>query len=148
MINLQPINKNNWEDCLNLAVTPQQSQFIPTNVYSLAQAKVYETCEPFGIYNTQTLIGFVMVARFSGIYWISRLMIDQRFQGQGFGKQALEKAVHLLKKRIGTAEIRTSIAKQNIIGLQLFKSIGFQPLTLENNDTEIVLRWATKEEEW
>ena len=62
MISLQPINESNFLQAFALEVTENQKQFVSNPIRSLAQAYVYRNqCQPFGIYNDKTMVGYVMV---------------------------------------------------------------------------------------
>ena len=105
-----------WDECdriIKLKVKKDQKSFVDPNADSLieayfaiteAQIKVY----PFGIYYGRKAVGFIMVAydvpwatKYYGLpekyYYIWRFMIDKKYQGQGFGKEALRLAIEFIK---------------------------------------------------
>ena len=62
MISLQPINESNFLQAFALEVSEDQQKFVSDPIRSLAQAYVYrDQCQPFGIYNDDTMVGYVMV---------------------------------------------------------------------------------------
>jgi len=62
MINLRKITEENFIDAFNLKLAPGQERFVSHPVRSLAQAYVYrEQCQPFGIYDDDIMVGYVMV---------------------------------------------------------------------------------------
>ena len=87
MITLRPISKDNFWDCIDLAVHPEQQSFVTSNAISIAQSKVQPECIPLAIYHEDVMVGFVMYCLDTDDdeYWIYRLMIDQHYQNQGFG---------------------------------------------------------------
>lgn len=62
MISLQPINESNFLQAFALEVSEDQKKFVSDPIRSLAQAYIYrDQCQPFGIYNDDTMVGYVMV---------------------------------------------------------------------------------------
>ena len=60
MVELRAITEDNFQQCLNLHASVQDSIFEDTVTYSLAEAWVYyQDARPFAIYNDGTMIGFV-----------------------------------------------------------------------------------------
>ena len=119
MIRFEKVTPDNFEDVINLKMKDSQIGFMENNLYSLAEAKVFDYLEPRAIYNDQELIGFMLyyfqpngVVREMGpgegvheihndgmdYVYFKRLMIDQCYQGKGFGKAALEEAGRFFKK--------------------------------------------------
>ena len=105
-----------WDECdriIKLKVKKDQKSFVDPNADSLIEAyfaiteaglKVY----PFGIYYGRKAVGFVMISydvpwatEYFGLpekyYYIWRFMIDKKYQGQGFGKEALRLAIEFIK---------------------------------------------------
>lgn len=92
-VTLQEITKDNLRDILRLKVAPNQEQFVASNAVSLAQAHFEETT-PFyrAIYAGDVPVGFLMLEYNAEeeFHFLWRLMIDARYQGHGYGRQALE----------------------------------------------------------
>ena len=60
MVELRAITEDNFQQCLSLHASVQDSSFVDTVTYSLAEAWVYyQDTRPFAIYNDGTMIGFV-----------------------------------------------------------------------------------------
>ena len=56
IIALRRITKENYEECFALKVADSQMDFVPSNVYSLAQAWIFIfTSFPFAIYDDNTM---------------------------------------------------------------------------------------------
>ena len=54
MIQLKPINEDNFVDAFNLKLAPEQEVFVSHPIRSLAQAYVYRgQCQPFGVYDDE-----------------------------------------------------------------------------------------------
>ncbi|MGN0626765.1 MAG: GNAT family N-acetyltransferase [Oscillospiraceae bacterium] len=120
MIELRPITEENFEDCINLDVKEEQQDFIAENMCSLAEAYVAMTSGdtvpmPYGIYDAEedVMVGFLMLGFCEEgdedlpepFYCVWRIMIDANCQGMGYGREAMEKAVELVKERpLGSAD--------------------------------------------
>lgn len=139
-VTLQEISADNWLECLRLQLTDEQQDLVASNAFSLVQASYNSDCFPLAIYQEETMVGFLMWGRNDcGQYWIMRLMIDYRYQGQGYGKAALESAIALLHQKPDCHEIFIDYVEGNIIAEKLYRSLGFVP-TGEKNDREIIMR--------
>ena len=60
MVTLSELNRYNYRKVLNLSVSDEQKDFVASNVFSMAQAKVQPECIPLAIYLGDELVGFVM----------------------------------------------------------------------------------------
>ena len=130
MINLRKITEENFIDALNLKLAPEQERFVSHPIRSLAQAYVYrEQRQPFGIYEDDTMVGYVMVIYDYDIpeYDIWHMMIDASNQGQGYGRAALNQALDYIKtKPFGSSnQVTLTCNKNNLQALNLYKSRGF-----------------------
>lgn len=123
-LRLLPVSRNNWEKIVNLKVDESQQSYLPSNAVSLLEA-LYESLEPYAIYADSEVIGLLIIARWSGVHWITRIMIDANQQGKGFGRLALEAALEELGRRPNATEVRTTIDRRNVMGEYLFQQAGF-----------------------
>ena len=79
-ITLRKIDESNFIDAFHLKLAPGQEEFVSHPIRSLAQAYVYyHQCTPFGIYDGETMVGYVMVIYDYDIpeYDIWHMMIDE-----------------------------------------------------------------------
>ncbi|MHC5269186.1 GNAT family N-acetyltransferase [Enterococcus sp. LJL98] len=72
-------------------------------------------------------------------YWLWQLMIDQRYQGNGYASQALEQIIEHQFKRKKVQMITLSTKPDNHRALQLYQKFGFVE-TGEKNGDEILLQ--------
>lgn len=129
MVELREINKDNFNECIKLKVSDEQKSFVASNVYSLAQAWVFQkTAYPFAIYADGVMVGFVMMGFYEEkqAYTIWRFMIDARYQGKGYGKKALQLSIDYLRKEFDVNEIFLSFEQTNAVAEKLYSSMGFQ----------------------
>ena len=139
-----------------LRVAKDQRNYVATNDWSLIQAYLSlaegEPVFPFGIYNGKTLVGFIMIdygSDWSGYkreawlnsdaykfykdkkyYYIWRFMIDKKFQGRGYGREAMKRALDFIRTApCGEAEYCVlSYEPGNEVAKKLYFSLGFVEL--------------------
>ncbi|WP_083497020.1 GNAT family N-acetyltransferase [Brevibacillus choshinensis] len=89
-------------------------EHVTSNALSLAQAKVEPEWIPKAIYADDQLVGFTVYGfeMKNSFYFITRLMLDYRHQGKGYGKAALLLVIEEFKN-MGTQEIYTSFVSTN-----------------------------------
>lgn len=142
-ITLRDITMDNFSECIKLSVKDEQKAFVAGNTYSLAEAKADGVSLPYAVYAEGRMVGFVMYdfePKESRGY-ITRLMIDARFQGKGHGRAAMAEILKRLRSIPDCQEIQTSYAPTNARAAKLYESLGFQR-TGEEIDGETVVRMA------
>ncbi|BCJ52760.1 N-acetyltransferase [Actinoplanes sp. NBRC 14428] len=139
-VELRPVTRDNFRAVIRLEVGPDQDGFVAPNVVGIAQAYVHPGSEPFAVYADDELVGFVLLqpGERAGDHVLVRLMIDHRFQGRGFGRQALEAAVDHAAREHKAEVVRLSFVPANDRARALYLSAGFLE-TGELDDTEIVM---------
>ena len=129
MLEFRSVDRNNFRDILKLSVGEGQEHFVATNAYSLSQAKAQPECVPLALYDGDTPVGFTMY----GLdvedteYWIYRLMIDQRHQSKGYGRQALAMVLERIRQDKAHHRVYLSCNPDNAWGRALYESVGFRP---------------------
>ncbi len=122
------VDKENWEECVDLRVSEEQKDYVASNWYSILQSRFEEELYPFCIYDGKVMIGFLMYGLDPDTKRIemSRLMIDQKLQGKGYGKTAVLKLLDLIREKYGKIKFYTSIEPKNIVAEKLYESLGFK----------------------
>lgn len=140
MISLQPITHENLRDVLRLEVAPEQQGFVATNGVSIAQCYLEREWVPLAVHLDQTPIGFILHTREAdtGIDWIIRFMIAAPYQGQGYGRQALQLMITQIATQPAAREIRLSYVPGNQHAVALYHSLGFVE-TGEIEDDEVIM---------
>lgn len=141
MITLREITSENWRECIGLSVKESQKGFVAPNVYSLAQAKVYPSYKPLAIYHGDEMVGFTLygVDPEDNEMGISRLMIDQKYQGKGYGRAALAQLLERIKQEVSPHAIYLSFEPENKNAEALYRSFGFEH-TGEVEGGELVMK--------
>ena len=143
MLRMEKVNGKNVWDIVKLQVKPEQMGFVAKNETSLIEA--YTTITgggftfPFGIYDGDVPVGFLMIGYDTDDYWedapeiasnnynLWRLMIDQRYQHNGYGRGTVRLALDFIRTRpCGEAEYCwLSYDPDNTAAKKLYHSFGF-----------------------
>ena len=150
MINLRKITEENFIDAFNLKLDEGQEKYVSHPIRSLAQAYVYrDQCQPFGIYNDDKMVGYVMVIYDYDIpeYNIWHMMIDEKHQGKGYGKEALKRVITYIKtKPFGNSDrVTLTCNLENTKALELYHGLGFRETGTVYED-EVELSFNISEE--
>jgi len=125
MITLREITTDDmFEECLELKVKEDQQAHCANNEYSLAEAWLnYSTYRPFCIYNDETMVGFVMLdyAEAEKECGIWRIMIDEKYQGRGYGKAAMKVVLEYIKENPKFEDIFLHVKPDNTIAIKLYE---------------------------
>lgn len=142
VIALCEITKETLHPILKLEVVEHQKNFVAPNAVSIAQAYFEPESAWFrAIYADETPVGFVMVDDDpeNEEYGLWRFMIDQRYQGLGFGRRALQLVIEHIKTRPGAKEFFTSCVPGDGSPCPFYEKMGFV-YTGEVDDDELVMR--------
>jgi diamine N-acetyltransferase len=127
-VELRPVTQANFGSVINLEVSQDQLNFVASNLYSIAESKVYPECIPLVVYANDTVVGFLMYAfdNKDASYWVCRLMIDRYFQGKGYGMEAMRQIIQEIRKRPNIDLIKLSINPYNQSAEKLYTLLGFE----------------------
>ena len=162
MITIQPITEDNFREVLALRAS---EKLVAPNAMSLAEAylslkKAVDSNEinsnevemPFAIVSDEIVIGFLMISFEDGedifsddghIYWLSRFMIDEKYQGKGLGKAALLMLIDYIKTKPNGNEVKsfyTSVVQDSVspVAAKFYESVGFKKTGNMLEDEEIM----------
>ena len=124
---------------LALKANDSQTGYVSTTAESLALAYVCtETAFPFAVYDDHNVVGFIMMGYYEEkkYYTLWKLLIDQRYQGHGYGKAALELGIAFLREHFHVSEVYTGVLPGNIVAKSLYQSVGFENTGLFENGME------------
>ena len=154
MPEIRPVTKDNWRELIKLEVRDDQKGFVASNVKSIAESQFgYDEPDfghwdfhPFGIYDDDSApVGFLMYgfnfAHPKQQAFIIRLMVDEKFQGKGYGRFGMEKLLEIFRadERIQTVGI--SYEPENEGARKLYASLGFiEPGEMIEGETLAVLK--------
>ncbi|AHN21147.1 MULTISPECIES: GNAT family N-acetyltransferase [Lysinibacillus] len=127
-VQIVELNAENWYDCCELEVSPEQKKFMESNAISIAQSKFEPTLKPYAIYDNEKVVGFLMynsVQEELDGYWIYRIMVDKTFQGKGIGKVATTLMLSEMAKLPNAKKIIVGYHPENLEAHHLYTSLGF-----------------------
>ena len=160
MIHLEELDKYNVWNVVSLRIRRDQKKYLADNVWSMIHAyvgnKTNGAVYPFGIYNDKKPVGFLLLAYdYSEVcddpdapliaknnYFLWRLMIDKRYQGRGYGREAVKLALDFIKTfPHGKAEYCwICYDKDNEVAKKLYLSMGFNEIEMQGNDINAVIK--------
>jgi len=149
VLTLRPVTSDNLDECTDLQVSSEQlaAGFADTVAYSLAEAYVFTkdadpvTTFPFAIYDEKEIVGFVLMEIVSREGWIINFLIDQRFQGRGYGKTAFAECVKYLVEAHLVTTVLMPVKPGNQLVLDAALRYGFRDSgELDEDGEHMVLR--------
>lgn len=155
MLRIEKVTGNNVWEILKLRVGEGQKSFVAGNDVSIIEAYTTITgggyAFPFGVYDGDTPVGFFMVGFDTDEYWenppeiaknnynLWRLMIDERYQNRGYGKETMKLALDFIRTQpCGKAEYCwLSYEPENEVARRLYHSFGFRE-TGDMDEEEVI----------
>jgi diamine N-acetyltransferase len=142
-IRLNPLTAGNWKACTELEISAEQVDYIPSNLYSIAEAQFYPEAVSYAIYNHEDqIIGYVLYGRdVSTQKWkIYRLMIDKASQGRGYGRAALREIIHEISQKPDGDQILIRYHQTNQAARGLYAGFGFVEIDVDTDGISTALR--------
>lgn len=124
------IDCENKGECAALKVKAGQEDFVADNEMSLSEAAENSGLYPLGIYEGETMVGFLLYD-YDETYpgWsLSRFMIGADYQGRGLGRRAAEEFLQYFQERHKADRLYLSVSLNNRNARRLYASLGFQEL--------------------
>ncbi len=139
MIHFEEVNEDNWR--LDLAVSEEQKHYVSDTYAMYARAYAYRNARSraFVIYDDETPVG-------AGLYYdcpelevydLSQLLIDRRYQGQGYGKAATKLILDELRQDGKYKKVDLCYIEGNEAARRLYKQFGF--VEIDRDGDEIVM---------
>ena len=140
MIRLAEVTEANWMEVASLSVKDSQKGFLAPAVGILARGYVYRNCggRVYAIENDGTVIGAALVREFTEEplgYDLQQFMIDQRYQGKGYGSQALKLILDELRKEGHYDHVEVCVKKEDTAAIRLYEKHGFKDSGYADPDT-------------
>lgn len=125
-IRIEPITEKNQDAVLKLEIAQGQEGFVESVDECLAEAKVWRQWNPVAIYDNNQLVGFAMYGCLFGRLWFDRLLIDQSYQGRGYGRAAVEALLLRIRREYPQkSPIYLSVVEGNDQAARLYQDFGF-----------------------
>ena len=130
MIHLANIDETNFFAARALALREGQRRFLDSPVGILARGYVYRDrrARVLAVAAEDTVVGLLLVKDMDeepACYDLQQFMIDVRFQGQGYGRAALELLLDDLRQERKYDDVEVCVHRDNDTALALFTGAGF-----------------------
>ena len=157
MIEFRKVTRDNLAAVCALDVAPNQRGLVTANVMTMAEANfepgawiraVWRGGKPVGLLAMLRPSAYpqdedIVIRRDAAYVW--RLMIDERFQGQGLGRQALDQAKQVAKDW-GYEDLTLTVGGGPHSAIPFYQAYGFQKtgriLWEDVNEIEMIYRFA------
>ena len=136
---LAEITEENWLKAASLSVKESQRAFLAPAVGILARGYVYRNCRArvFAFEKEGTLVGLALVRDFNEEplgYDLQQFMIDERYQGRGYGSEALGLVLSELKKEARFDRVEVCVKKEDAAAIRLYEKHGFTDSGYEDEE--------------
>lgn len=130
MIHLAQIDETNFFAARALSLGEDQRRFLDSPLGILARGYVYrkERARVLAIADEGTVVGLLLVKDMDqapACYDLQQFMIDEQFQGRGYGKGALALLLDKLRAEGKYADVEVCVHRDNEAALALFTAAGF-----------------------
>lgn len=136
MPEIRPVTKDNWKELIRLKVREDQTHFVASNLYSIAESQFGDEDEghwtlfPYGIYEGDMPVGFLMygynLEHPKQQAFIARLMVDEKHQGKGYGRFGMERILEIFRAEDRIKAVGISYEPENDSARKLYASLGFE----------------------
>lgn len=154
MIEIKLVDESSFQAVLDLKISEadERARFVSPNVRSLADAWLYREngdVFPMAIYWNELVVGFLLleIDKDEAEYFIWRIMIDQQYQGRGYGRKALEVLIKKAQMDSTCNNIIADYVVRNEKMKHLLTSLGFQEIGFIEENNEVAMRLDLKKEE-
>lgn len=131
-VTLRAITGENLHAVLELSVADHQRKTYPhSNAHSIAEAHYPADDDAVwlkAIYAGETPVGLILTseAEDRGEYFLWRLMIDQRFQGDGYARRAVQLLIKRIQRTDDPKVLITSHLQANSQAGHFYQQLGFE----------------------
>ncbi len=150
-ITLRTVTQDVAPSVLALRLAPGQERFVSSVEDSLYEAAEHPEGNPWfrAVYADDQPVGFVMLSwdvvpqppDINGPWFLWKLLIGDRFQGRGYGREVVRQVVELVRQE-GATELLTSHVPGEDGPAGFYARLGFAPRGDLDPDGEIILRLA------
>jgi GNAT superfamily N-acetyltransferase len=152
-VTLREITESNFEAVLALRVTPTQERFVGTVADALRDADEIPEAKPWyrAVYAGDEPVGFVMLSwnvtpeppRIIGPWFLWKLLVDERHQGQGYGREAVRLVAEVVAAN-GAVELLTSCVVADDGPEPFYRRLDFASTGEYDDNGEIILALELK----
>lgn len=130
MVKLTELTEDNWLDVAGLTVNDDQKGFAAPAVGIIARGYVYRNCSGrvIVIENDGCVVGVALVREFTDEplgYDLQQFIIDRRYQGKGYGYEALCLILDELRREKHYDHVEVCVKKADAAAIRLYEKCGF-----------------------
>jgi diamine N-acetyltransferase len=147
-VTLREVTDENRRAVLALRVAPGQERFVGTVAGALEDARDIPEGKPWyrAIFVNEHPVGFLMLSwnvtpeppRIIGPWFLWKLLIDERHQHRGYGREAVRRVVEIVRAN-GAGELLTSCVPGDEGPELFYRRLGFAPTGDLDENGEIIL---------
>jgi GNAT superfamily N-acetyltransferase len=147
-VTLREITDENRAAVVALRIAASQEGYVSSVADSLEEARDTPEGNPWyrAVYADDEPVGFIMLSwnvtpdppRIIGPWFVWKLLIDERHQGRGYGREAVRLVADLAREH-GASELLTSYVAGERSPEAFYRQIGFVPTGDEDGKGEKVL---------
>lgn len=147
-ISLREITDQNRDAVVALRIAASQEGYVSSVEDSLEEARDTPEGNPWyrAVYADDEPVGFLMLSwnvtpdppRVIGPWFLWKLLIDERYQGRGYGTEAVWLVAGIARDQ-GASELLTSYVAGERSPESFYRQIGFVPTGEQDENGEIVL---------
>ncbi|MGQ7382622.1 GNAT family N-acetyltransferase [Streptococcus suis] len=143
MIRLELVNKDNFDQVLDLEVAPKDQRRVASVEYSLAQAWLYREeghLLPYAVKSGQKIVGFVLLSiQEDKSYYVWRLLIDKKHQNRGYGKEVIRQVIGLAQEDSLCQKVTMHYVIGNHKMRYILEKFGFQSVGMIGQEIKMEL---------
>lgn len=140
MIHLEEINETNWR--IDLHVAEDQKPFVADFTTTLARAFAYRNSrsKAYLIKAAETPVGIAMYYDYDPdqAYDFSQFFIDERYQGKGYGYEAVKRILQMMKQEGKYSKVILCYIEGNEAARRLYEKFGFK--VTDRDEDEIIMQ--------
>ncbi len=141
MVRLEMVNPGNWR--LGLKVSESQKRFVSDDMRLLARAYAYRESrsKAYVIYDDDVPVGMALYYDCNELnaFDLSQMFIDERYQGKGFGTEAVRQILKMMKADGKYDKVVLCYIDGNEAAKNMYEKLGFY-LTGESDEDEVIMK--------
>ena len=124
------VTEDNWMDVASLSVKEEQRGFVAPAIGILARGYVYRDCngKVYAFEKDGIIVGTALVREFTDEplgYDLQQFMVDEKYQGKGYGSQALQLILDELRTENHYDHVELCVKKADTEAIRLYEKHGF-----------------------
>lgn len=147
MVELKEITEDNFYEVIDLKVSDEQeeSKYVAPNVRSIAECWLYRKNEdvfPYAVYDKDEVVGFLLLDLDveEREYMIWRMMVDEKHQGRGYGRQIVEAVIEMGRDDKDYDVLIADYVEGNVQMKYLLESLGFKRTGFDEENNEVLMK--------